>query len=54
VRFQDLRELTATVNSVTEAMTLDAADAKIDAGPGSAEEVEVDASTSAIRQETEL
>jgi len=54
VRFEDSRERTATLNSVTEAVTLDAADAKIDAAPGSAEEVEADARTSATRQETEL
>ena len=54
VRFEDSRERTATLNSVTEAMTLDAADAKIDAAPGSAEEVEADARTSATRQETGL
>ena len=51
VRFQDLRELTATLNAGTEAMkSLDTADAKIDAA--STEEAEPDVRASAARQGT--
>ena len=53
MQFQDLRELTGTLNAVTEATkSLDATDAKIDARPSSAEEG--DAHVRAARQGTEM
>jgi len=53
VQFEDLHELTGTLNAVTEATkSLDATDAKIDAPPSSAEEG--DAHVRAARQGTEM
>jgi serine/threonine protein kinase len=55
VRFEDLRELTATLNSGTEAMkSLDSADAKTNPADRSTEEAEADERASADRQATEL
>jgi hypothetical protein len=54
-RFQDVRELPATVNTVTGAMkSLGAADAKIDAVAGSAEEADADVRAGTARQGIEL
>jgi serine/threonine protein kinase len=55
VRSQDLHELTATLNSVTEAMkSFDSADAKTNRADRSTEEAEADERASAARQGTEL
>jgi serine/threonine-protein kinase len=55
VRFQDLRELTATLNSVTEAMkSLDTAETQIDAAPASTEEAESDVHVGAAREGADL
>ena len=55
VQFQDLRELTGTLNAVTEATkSLDATDAKIDAPPSSAEEADAHVGATAARQGTEM
>lgn len=55
VRSQDLRELTATLNSGTEAMkSLDSADAKTDPADRSTEEADADERASAARQGAEL
>jgi hypothetical protein len=54
VRFQDLRELTSTLNSVTEAMkSLDSADTKTNRADRSTEEAEADERASAARQGTD-
>jgi hypothetical protein len=54
VRFQDLRELTSTLNSVTEAMKyLDSADTKTNRADRSTEEAEADERASAARQGTD-
>jgi eukaryotic-like serine/threonine-protein kinase len=54
VRFEDLRELTATLNSVTEMKSVDSADAKTNLADRSTEEAEADERASADRQGTEL
>jgi serine/threonine protein kinase len=55
VRFQDLRELTATLNSVTEAMkSLDTPEIQIDAAPASIEEAESDVHVGAAREGADL
>ena len=55
LRFQDLHELNTSLNSVTEAMkSLDTADAKKDAAPGSIEEADANVHASAARQGTDL
>jgi hypothetical protein len=54
VRFQDVRQLTATFNTATEAMkSLDGTDAKIEADRGSTE-ADTDMRARAARQGTEL
>ena len=55
VRSQGLRELTATLNSVTEAMkSFESADAKTNLADRSTEEAEADERASAARQGAEL
>jgi eukaryotic-like serine/threonine-protein kinase len=54
VRSQDLRELTATLNSITEMKSLDSADAKTNLADRSTEEAEAGERASAARQGTEL
>jgi hypothetical protein len=54
VRFEDLRELTATLNSVTEMKSLDSADAKTNLADLSTEGAEADERASAARQGAEL
>jgi len=55
VRFQDLRKLTATLDSGTEAMkSLDSADAKTNPADRSTEEAKADERASAARQGAEL
>lgn len=51
VRFQDLRELTATLNSVTGAMNSDAETYRADR---STEEVETDRRATTVQQRTDL
>ena len=55
MQFEDLHELTSTLNAVTEATkSLDAADAKIDAAPSSAEEADANVRARAARQGTDM
>jgi len=55
VQFQDLHELTGTLNAVTDATkSLDATHARIDAAPGSAEEVAAHLRARAARQRAEM
>jgi serine/threonine protein kinase len=54
VRFEDLRQLTATLNSITEMKSLDSADAKTNLADRSTEEADADQRASAARQGAEL